>query len=77
MDGFTIAQGRSIYSESNTAWKIIATGDFNGDGKVDILWRNDQSGQVYMMLMDGFTIIEGRSIYSEFNTDWKIIGATP
>jgi FG-GAP repeat len=24
-----------------TSWHIAATGDFNGDGRDDILWRND------------------------------------
>ncbi|HEV2596337.1 MAG TPA: VCBS repeat-containing protein, partial [Sphingomicrobium sp.] len=24
-----------------TSWHIVGTGDFNGDGRVDVLWRND------------------------------------
>ena len=24
-----------------TSWHIAGTGDFNGDGRDDILWRND------------------------------------
>ena len=34
-------------------WTIVGTGDFNGDGKSDILWR-DTSGTVAIWLMNGF-----------------------
>lgn len=29
----------------STDWKVAATGDFNGDGRSDILWRNSLTGQ--------------------------------
>jgi len=32
------------------------TGDFNGDGNEDVLWRNDSTGQTYVWLMDGTSI---------------------
>lgn len=30
------------------AWKVVATADYNGDAKADILWRNDSTGDVFM-----------------------------
>jgi hypothetical protein len=33
-------------------WKVRGVGDFNGDGRADILWRND-NGQVAIWYMDG------------------------
>ncbi len=40
---------------AGTAWKAIATGDFNADGKSDIVWQNSATKQVQVYLMDGAT----------------------
>jgi Ca2+-binding RTX toxin-like protein len=37
-------------------WKAIAAGDFNGDGKSDIVWQNGGTKQVEVSLMDGATV---------------------
>ena len=72
--GGTFSQsGQLIYTEPNLAWKIVGVGDFNGDGKSDLLYRNDATGQVYMFLMNGPSIAGGGMVYSEANLAWKII----
>ena len=60
---------------SNTNWRIEATLDLNGDGSVDILWRNYASGQNAVWFMNGSIIIE--IIYLNTITDvlWRIEGA--
>ena len=35
---------------------MVGIGDFDGDGKADIVWRNSSSGQNYLYPMDGTTI---------------------
>ena len=65
--------GAMIYAEPNTAWKVIAAPDLDGDGRSDLLWRNDATGQVYGMLMNGGTIASQAMVYTEPNLAWKIV----
>ncbi len=39
-----------------TAWSVVGTADFNGDGKGDILWQ-DTSGNIAIWLMNGASIL--------------------
>jgi hypothetical protein len=48
-------------------------GDFNGDGKSDILWRNSTTGQVYIWFMNGTTYPSSGSPGS-VSSDWVIQG---
>ena len=51
---------------------ISYSGDFNGDGKQDILWRNTQTGEVRIWYMDGAAI--GANDYVDtVSLDWKIV----
>src|SRR5262249_28735681 len=34
-------------------WKVVGIGDFNGDGRTDILWKDDASGDVELWLTNG------------------------
>jgi hypothetical protein len=63
-----------VYTEPNLAWKIVSVGDYNGDGKADLLWRNDTTGQVYMVHMNGMAISAQAMVYQEANTAWKVLG---
>jgi Ca2+-binding RTX toxin-like protein len=56
-------------------WKIAGTSDFNGDGRADILWRND-NGQLSQWLgtaSGGFTG-NGSVVNQSVPVDWKIAG---
>src|SRR5262249_641742 len=60
-------------SEADQDWKIVGTGDFNGDGKPDLLWRHCTLGLNVCWFMTGNYVI-GTTYLStqEFNTDWRI-----
>ena len=53
---------------------FAAVGDFNGDCRSDILWRNSGTEQVYEWLMDGTTFTSSGSPGS-LTSDWVIQGS--
>ena len=57
MDGKTIL-GTEGYLRSvpDQNWQVKGTGDYDGDGVADVLWRNAATGENYLYLMDGTTI---------------------
>ena len=44
MDGSTIASGEAVRLVGDPNWKVRGVGDFNGDGKADILWQDEGLG---------------------------------
>ncbi len=48
-------------------------GDFDGDGKADLLWHNRSTGQTSIWLMDGETLLEAGSI-GRPPLAWRIAG---
>ena len=55
---------------ASVSWSIQETGDFNGDGKSDILWI-DNSGNVCMWLMNG-TQISSITVIGHVGTAWGV-----
>ncbi len=49
--------------------------DFNGDGKSDVLWRQEGSGQVYFWEMNGLQVqAEGAVAHAPVTADWHVLG---
>jgi len=57
--GQFLAQGNLPYN--GPTWHVKAAGDFDGDGKDDILWQND-NGLAAIWLMDGLVVKAGYNI---------------
>jgi hypothetical protein len=76
MDGTTIKASEGyVRTVANLAWKIVGTGDYNGDGKSDILWRNSSTWENYLFPMDGKMIL-GTEGYLRTVADqsWQVMG---
>ena len=81
-DWLGTANGSFTQNSSNfstgvaTNWTVVGTGDFNGDGHNDILWRDSTSGQITDWLgtaNGGFT--QNSSNFSTgVATNWVVIG---
>jgi hypothetical protein len=70
--GVTLTPGRV----NDPKWRIVGSGDFNMDGKRDIIFQHDD-GWVAVWLMNGATLVESRLLTPNRVGDpaWRIAGA--
>ena len=62
--------------QPDTRWQIRALADFNSDGKVDILWHHQVSGDLYVWFMNGTSVASASYLTprSFADTRWQIRG---
>lgn len=78
MDGTSVASSDYVtnYVDPNSVWNLVQVGDYNGDGKADLLWQGNESKQLYTWLMSGIhpigdieTVTDGADLGK-----WKVLG---
>jgi hypothetical protein len=62
----------SVACNSDPSLHAIGTGDFNADGKADILWQN-KDGTPAVWLMDGTHLISGANVGFDPGSNWHVI----
>ena len=70
MNGPTIVAGAYLGTVP-TDWKISGTGDFNGDGKADVILTNTTTGERAIWMMNGTTIVSGTYL-GTVQVEWAI-----
>jgi len=74
-NGGFAANDANAFTKVSTSWHVVSTGDFNGDGREDLLWRSD-SGALSDWLANangGFTSNDTYA-YTTVSTSWKVAG---
>ena len=57
MNGLTVLGTEGyITTVSDLNWQVVQVGDFDGDGRADILWRNNPTGDDYVYFMNGLAV---------------------
>lgn len=77
MTGINVIDSRQVdLASTDTHWKIVGTGDMNGDGSPDIVWRHNTEGWLaYWFLQNNHVIATGLlSINRNADLNWTIKG---
>ena len=59
--------------EPDVAWTVAGTGDFNGDGRSEILWRHSRTGAISIWSLDGMRRIGVGDLKGDPDITWTIV----
>ena len=74
-NGATAISGSGAVQQLSSAWQVAGVGDFNGDGKSDLLYRNSSTGQTYIDIMNGAQVnssASGLTSMQQTNLNWSV-----
>jgi hypothetical protein len=76
LDGSTIKATQPLSDSLDSNWMLVGRGDFNTDGKPDLVWQHRTEGWVSLWYMDGTVRIGAASPSISKIADplWQIVG---
>ena len=74
-NGYFADNSSKFYVNFGTAWQVVGTGDFNGDGTSDILWQHS-SGVItdYLGNSNGTFADNSANLWIDPGTNWQVVG---
>jgi hypothetical protein len=73
MQGTVILAGEGyVRAVTDLSWDVAGVGDFDGDARSDILWRNAASGENYIYRMNGTAITAEGYIRAVTDLAWDV-----
>src|ERR1051325_9266732 len=77
LDGFTPPTVFDV-GVAPSGWSIVGSGDFDGDGVGDLLWRHTPSGDVSIWLLQGnsagVSLKKAQTVFSGLGARWQTVG---
>ena len=78
LDGWNVVGTYFIQTNQprDTQWRVVGTGDLNGDGNADLVWRHETEGWLAVWYLSGCQVLNTQylSINRVADTDWRIRG---
>jgi hypothetical protein len=72
MDGVAIKPTEGyVRTVADQSWQVAQIGDFDGDGRNDVFWRNSSTGENYVYLMDGALIAGEGYVRQVADQNWQ------
>jgi hypothetical protein len=68
------ASDGELQSADDVQVTVFIKGDFHGDQRADILWRDGSTGVAYLWAMNGATLLSDNALSASVDLGWKIQG---
>jgi hypothetical protein len=72
--GDEISFGGGVTQPDPAVWEVVGTGDFNGDGHLDIVGQNKTTGNLILWYLNGTTVTGQAYIPGPGDLNWKVEG---
>ena len=74
-NGGFVSNDSKAWADVPTYWTVVGTGDFNGDGKDDVLWRRDDGAfTAWLAQAGGGFVSNDANAWAVVPTNWHVVG---